>query len=259
MGKKFKESINSRISSKKYWRTFEQQSYRDELARNLKEKRKEWDKEGMNRLLDEKISASDAGKYIKSIQTLHGRKPTNALAKKIIQEWWALIVLENLDAFSWLDKEIWIKLACTAYDDSNRWLKVRYSYHNVAVWIEDVLKNIDKFQWLDVNVLIDEYVKRSKEYLKIYDFNEMGNKWKKHLSVWIHHYKWSEINKETAKMLILNWASNCITDYIDKFEWLDKEIANLLTAEGHWKFVKAHSEKFWLKKKKKWIKQYSDI
>lgn len=257
---KIKESINSRISSKKYWRTFEQQSYRDELARNLKEFRKKWDKESMNKLLDEEIKSSvdvrdpyggyekwNDGKYLKSIQTLHGRKPTNALAKKLIQEWWAVVVLAQLDVFSWLDKEIWMKLACTSYEGGDG-LKI-YRPHSPASWIVDVMKHIDKFQWLDVNVLINEYVKRSKEYLKRYYDDSFRNSWIEELCSWISKYKWSNINKETAKMLIHNWASACITDYkrIDKFEWLDEEIANLLTAEGHWKFVKAHPEKFWLK------------
>lgn len=248
---KTKESINSRISSKKYWRTFEQQSYRDKLARTLKEKRKEWDKEEMNRkLIHEMNGAENGGEYFKSMQTLHGRKPTNALAKKLIKEYWIewiKIVYNNLSEFSWLDKDIWIKIACFEFQGSTprRWC-----------WIASVMEHIDKFQWLDVNVLINEYVKRSKEYLKKYYDDRIRNSWIKELCSWISKYKWSNINKETAKMLIHNWASACITDYnhIDKFEWLDKEISNLLTEKGNWKFVKAHPEKFWLKKKKKWIK-----
>lgn len=244
MGKKIKESINSRISSKKYWRTFEQQSYRDELARNLKEKRKEWEKVQMKNLLIHEMSGVDNGwKYFKSIQTLHGRKPTNALAKKLIKEYWInwiIIVYNNLSKFSWLDKDIWIKIACFDFINSTeRW-------H----WIIGVMEHIDKFQWLDVNVLINEYIKRFNEAAKKYHHGD--RKLRDRIEMWILKYKWSNINKETAKMLIHNWVSTCITDYnnIDKFEWLDKEIANLLTAEGYWKFVKAHSEKFWLKKKK---------
>lgn len=249
MGKKIKESINSRISAKKYWRTFEQQSYRDELARNLKEKRKEWDKEGMNRLLMKEMvhyHNFDHDEYFKSIQTSHGRKPTNALAKKLIKEYWKnwiAILYNKLSEFSWLDKDIWIKIACTDYGhEHSRW-----------VWISAVLRNMDKFQWLDVNVLINEYIKRFNETAKTKyyrDEKELESDKRRQRSWWIWSYRWSGINKETAKMLILNWASNCITDYIDKFEWLDEEIANLLTAEGHWKFVKAHPEKFWLKKRK---------
>lgn len=250
MGKKIKESINSRISSKKYWRTFEQQSYRDELARNLKEMRKEWDKEGMNRLLVKEKDGHDSGyKYFKSIQTSHGRKPSNALAKKLIKEeyWknWIIMILNNLSAFSWLDKDIWIKIACTDFGH----------YHWRWHWIIGVMKHIDKFQWLDVNMLINEYIKRFNETAKTYhyrDEKEQEYNLRDMIGLWISKYKWPNINKETAKMLIHNWASWCITDYnyIDKFEWLDEEIANLLTAKGYWKFVKAHPEKFWLKKKK---------
>lgn len=248
MGKKIKESINSRISSKKYWRTFEQQSYRDELARNLKEKRKEWGKVEMdNWYIHEMNGVENGWKYFKSIQTLHGRKPTNALAKKLIKEYWRngiIIVYNNLFAFSWLDKDIWIKLACFDFNHE-RW-------H----WIIEVMEHIDKFQWLDVNVLINEYIKRFNETAKRYSYYRSDSKpvydLRDRIGSWISKYKWSNINKETAKMLIHNWASACITDYdyIDKFEWLDEEIANLLTAEGYWKFVKAHPEKFWLKKKK---------
>ena len=129
--------------AKRPQRTPEQQEYRDNLAKQLKELRWQWDtwRELAKNLLEEnKLS----GEYIDAMW--NGRKYWKDIAKKLIEERGgrgAWFVVEHIEEFKKSDYEEIIDIL----------IKERKC--------ELVAKNIDKFEWLDYNMIIKKVIEWS--------------------------------------------------------------------------------------------------
>lgn len=86
-------------------RTWREESYRNTLAHDLRELRKNWDtwRELAKTLLE-------AEKYLESLGHSWGQKAWLELAQKLIKEWQWKIVVHHLDNFEWLDLNVAEKL-----------------------------------------------------------------------------------------------------------------------------------------------------
>jgi hypothetical protein len=184
------------------------------------------------------------GKYLYSLW--ENRKVWKDVAERLIEEWDFKTVIMNLDKFEWLNKEILIKLV-----DSweGRW---------------EISTHLDKFEWLDKELaedwfnrwwwgIVAEYI-QCFEWLNHQEFAEKMTRWYRNARDLVYHlenFQWIDY-KKIAIMLIDAGYSDYLAyvNFIDKFKWLDEEVARKLTEKWYWKFVAMHPEKFWLKKEK---------
>ena len=126
------EDFHTWKGAKKHGRTFYQQKYRNNLAKNLRELRK-WDfwKDNPAETLLDNVKWNP--EYLDSLW--EWRKVGKELAEKLIEKWLWWVVAENPGKFEWLvlDKEIAEKLI-------EKWF-----YRTVVV-------NLGKFKWLDKEI-----------------------------------------------------------------------------------------------------------
>ena len=212
---KIKESINTWISAKKQGRTYEQQKYRNDLAKNLKNTRAHGDawKELAWTLLEKEKSGI---RYVESFG--EDKKAGKEIAIRLIKEWEWEYVGENIKKFKWVDhKEIAIELI------------------NRAQW-EYVGENIKKFECDHKEIAIE--LIRSK----------IIRQWRA-VERYLKNFKWLD-HKEIAIELIKAEQWEDVGIYIDNFKCLDKEVAKELTKAWYGGVVLKHPEKFWLKKEK---------
>ena len=180
---KIKESINTWISAKKQGRTYEQQKYRNDLAKNLKNTRAHGDawKELAWTLLEKEKSGI---RYVESFG--EDKKAGKEIAIRLIKEWEWEYVGENIKKFKWVDhKEIAIELI------------------NRAQW-EYVGENIKKFECDHKEIAI--------ELIKAEQWEDVG--------IYIDNFKC--LDKEVAKELTKAWYGGVVLKHPEKF-WLKKE------------------------------------
>lgn len=194
--------------AKKPQRTPEQQEYRDNLAHNLKELRKNWD---VWRSLAETLLESETWttEYISS----KIEKFDNKLAEDLIKEWNYDFLVENLSRFNWLSKNVAKALIDEYYGDV-------------------VLKNLDKFEWLDWDIadrIVGELCPRNKGVVE----NILDN---------LNKFKW--LSMDFAENLILTIIHG--PDNVDEYYGVEKVLNNLNSFE--WSDCEKHlAERFdWL-------------
>lgn len=218
--KKFREMFErnqTKKNCKKYGRSYQQQKYRDTLARELKKQRKKWDKwrEIAKTLLEKGKWNSD---YFYSFKgRIRGRDVAESLIK--YNEDWCRYVACNLRRFRWLlSKEIAEILIDNGFGylvapnlSKFEWLDMKTAEKLIDHWQwYSVLINFDKFEWLDGKKIAKKIINRFKEFRD------------KH------------------------W----VLEEIYRLPWLDEEIAQDLAELWYWDVVEKHPEKFWLKKEK---------
>jgi len=208
------ERDQTKKNCKKYGRSYQQQKYRDTLARELKKQRKKWDKwrEIVKTLLEKGKWNSD---YFRSCGTrIRGKEVAENLIK--YDEDWCRIVACNLRRFRWLlSKEI----AETLIDNGFGYL---------------VAPNLSKFEWLDMKTA-EKLIDHGQWYFVLTNIDK---------------FEWLDGKKIAKKMIKDKSIHRWDLEEIYRLPWLDEEIAQELTKIWYWYVVEKHLEKFWLKKGK---------
>jgi len=138
------------------------------------------------------------------------------VAKKLIENWNSLVLIDNIDRFERLDWEILIKLLedwCKRAIDNNF---LGHFCVNQKITIENLIKK--HFWWCVAGFM---------NHFEIMDHRRIANKFDEY------------------------WELPYVAQYLENFEWLDhKKIADKLIEEGYWLYVATYLEKFkWLNRK----------
>lgn len=195
-------------------RTSEQQEYRDNLAKSLKEKRKQWISwiELAKALTDEK-------KTLRYLDTLgEGRKAEVEIAEKIIEDWYSECLIKYLDKFKRSDHQL---IAEKMIEKRQWWLVVKY---------------LEKFDWLNYEKIVEKLIKNGNSGCIAYPPENL-NKFKisdpEMLDAllrtgyqWIPEYYLKNCegltHKEIAERWAAMWRYRPLAINLDKFEWLSK-------------------------------------
>ena len=113
-----------------------------------------------------------------------------------------------------------------------------------------------KFKWWLLDMSVAEELIPERVYTKSYCVHyDVYRNYDVYESYWDIVYKninkfkpWD--HKDIAIKLIDAWYIKGLMKYLDKFEWLDEKVANILIEKWYWDFVAKHPKKFWLKKEK---------
>ena len=143
------------------------------------------------------------------------------IASKLINRWYREEVIRNIDKFSWLDKEIAMRIISKIKDRSiylARNVEARTWENHIYSAFDVITLNADKFEWFELNKevalsLIDAWLSR----LVVENFEI---------------FSWCELDREVAIKLIHSWDDWiwCLFKNIHKFNGLalDYKIANEL-------------------------------
>lgn len=183
---KFSEIIgefNTKKRAKKYWRTYEQQEYRDKLAKALKKDRtlKKKQKTLKQKDIINKIEAWYPQKYILWELDKNRWLLDNEMIKEMIEVWYWWFIIKNLEKLKELDTSVVIKLI-------EKWL-----------WVE-VVMNLEKFKWI-------KYEEIANKLIKIWHPEYVAN----------NIEKFGKLNKNIAKKLIKKWYGDIVDKYPEKF------------------------------------------
>lgn len=190
--------------------------YRDNLAYQLKELRKNGNKELAETLLEsEKNDEKSFKKYLKESNRWTIDILDNKLTHKYTDTHIATYILENLDRFAW----------CTHTDIINKMFEVDPSWRG-----SNILYNLDKFQWIDYNDVLDKEItsiakinmyrsygvriKTSKlrgEFKGIDEIIECKDKFK-----WIS-------DEDFVKKLMEHWYADDVARNVGVFKWLSED------------------------------------
>lgn len=240
---------------KKIRRTKEQQEYRDNLAHDLKKLRNYGDawKDLAQTLLDNKKATK---RYLESLGEGRrlNKKDSKRISNKLVEEDNIEILVENLDKFEWLNKEVADYLV-------NKLTRYSGTQDEHRIWWMAVAKNLDKFEWLDYKEMAESFIKGRQfdilvEYLDKFEWldpkeivNYMINNGRiRTLACDLHKFKWLKwLDKEIAEKLIEDNDESELARNLDKFEWLDKDIADKLIEAWELRRVSENLDKFkWL-------------
>jgi len=185
------EDFNTMRIAIKHGRTFQQQKYRDELVKSLKELKKEWKKEWKKfeelyeSLSKKKWTIEYAENQISCWRTLRGD-----LAKNLIDSWKLDFVVKNLSKFKWLGTNIAAKL----FDE---WYYL------------DVARNIMSFESLD-KTIFDKIIEKF-----LTDWYSLYNCWR-FVARNLDRFEWLD-HKEVAETLIDRW---CGDELAMNWQWI---------------------------------------
>lgn len=279
--KKMIKEYNARKLAKKYWRTYEQQEYRNELAENLK-----WMREN-----------GDTGRNLAKTLLEDEQKTWMYLRKGNVS---IDVVEKYIESWLWIDDKRY-----RAYDVANHLDNIQWKYQMDAVDLilkyagpQNVASNIDKIKkeyQLEVSEkIMERNVETMAEYInKIKGEDQMVVAEKiitsesKLWIYWLQRYHedilykmiwrwyWRLIveklediegsnygglsHKEAALTLLRNWNWRLVMDNLENlvgFEWLNyRDIALMLIWKWYWKFVVENLNKY------KWVdrKEIADL
>ena len=246
------EDFSTMRTAKKHGRTFEQQEYRDKLAKTLKELKKEWKTiEELDEFLSNKQRTIEyAENQISCWRTLNGD-----LAKKLIDSWKLDFVIKNLNKFKWLSKSIAAKLFEEWYylDVARNIMSFEILDEELA-WklIENhcwrfVARNPDRFEWLNHEKVAEILINRWYGDELAMNLNKF--KWLNHNAIakkllnrewwwywyWLKNFKW--LDDEVAWTLITRYPLWCrrVAYSLKSFEWLSNKTAMLMIKKVLWK------------------------
>ena len=211
---KMVEKYNKKRTAKKYGRTYEQQEYRNNLAKCLKEKRKQWTPwiELAKALTDEKKTF----RYLDALG--EGRKAELEIAEGIIENWYSERLIEYLDKFKSSDHQ---QIAEKMIENSQWWVVVKY---------------LEKFDWLNHEKIVEKLIENWASH-SIADSPKNLKKFKildpKLLDAllrtgyaWVPEYYLKNCEGLTHKEIAERWADmwcyRQLATNLDKFEWLSK-------------------------------------
>jgi hypothetical protein len=142
------------------------------------------------------------------------------IANKLINRWYREEVIRNIDKFTWLDKEIAMRIISKIKDRSiyltNSWMTAKTWENHTCSAFDAITLNADKFEWFELNKevalsLIDAWLSR----LVVENFEV---------------FSWCELDREVAIKLIHSWDEWiwCLFNKLYKFNGLvlDYEMAN---------------------------------
>jgi len=216
--KKIKEMFEDYYTKKmaeKHGRTIEQQQYRNNLAKCLKEKRKQWISwiELAKVLADEKKTF----RYLDALG--EGRKAEVEIAEGIIEDWYSERLIEYLDKFKRSDHQ---RIAEKMIENRKWWLVVEY---------------LEKFDWLNHEKIVEKLIKNGDSNSIAYPPENL-NKFKisdpelldallRTGYQWIPEYYLKNCEGLTHKKIAERWAAmwyyRSLAINLDKFEWLSKD------------------------------------
>ena len=210
-------------TAKKHWRSFEQQEYRDNLAKSLKDWKKEWkSKEELAEILwKEQWTVEYAEMMINCWRTLDVE-----LAKKLIDSWNKKFVLENIENFKNHNEIAKILI------DSWNWVWVRNRLNQFNISDEKIKKELEE---LNKKKEEEEVVKKKELEEKLEKLKEI---WEKFLEFGIEY----TIDKKSL-LLNIKWDIKGNTFYVcyerGLFQYVGKIDGNLsVTAyRGHKNFT----------------------
>lgn len=198
-------------TAKKHWRSFEQQEYRDKLAKRLKDWRKEWkSKEELAEILwKEQWTVEYAEMMIDCWRTLDVE-----LAKKLIDSWNKKFVLENIENFKNHNEIAKILI------DSWNWVWVRNRLNQFNISDEKIKKELEE---LNKKKEEEEAAKKKELEEKLEKLKEI---WEKFLEFGIEY----TIDKENL-LLNIKWDIKGNTFYdcykLGIFQYVGKIDGNL--------------------------------
>ncbi len=122
-------------TAKKHWRNFEQQEYRDNLAKSLKDWKKEWkSKEELAEILWKEQWTVEYAEMMINCWRILGVE----LAKKLIDSWNKKFVLENIENFKNHNEIAKILI------DSWNWVWVRNRLNQFNISDEKIKKELEE-------------------------------------------------------------------------------------------------------------------
>lgn len=194
------------------------------------------------------------------------------VAKKLIENWNSLVLIDNIDRFERLDWEILIKLL---EDWCMRAIDNTFLSHfcvNQKITIENLIKKhfwwcvagfMNHFEIMDHRRIANKfdeywelpYVAQYLENFEWLDHKKIADKlieegyWL-YVATYLEKFKWLDHNEIADKLLETEWRS-FVPANLEKFKWLDyKKIADKLIEMGRWSCVATYLEKFeWLNRK----------
>ena len=200
--------------AKRPQRTPEQQEYRDNLAKYLKEKREQWISWiELAKVLDEEKKTL---RYLDALG--EGRKVDVEIAEKLIENWYSEYLIKYLDKFKWSDHQ---RIAEKMIENREWWLVVKY---------------LEKFDLLNHEKIVEKLIENWNAGCIAYPPENL-NKFKisdpKMLDAlmetgyaWIPEYYLENCEgltyKEIAERWVDIWHSRSLATNLDKFEWLSK-------------------------------------
>ncbi len=200
--------------AKRSQRTPEQQEYRDNLAKYLKENRKQWI--SWVELAEVLIYEKQTSEYLNALG--EGRKVEIEVAEKLIEDWYSEYLIEYLDKFKWSDHQ---RIAEKMIENRKWWLVVKYlekfDLLNHEKIVEKLIEN-----W-DVDCLAYHYEKLNK--FKISDpkmLDALLNTGYARIPRYYLENCEGLTHKEIAERRVDIWRSRSLATNLDKFEWLSK-------------------------------------
>lgn len=201
--------------AKRSQRTPEQQEYRDNLAKYLKEKRKQWISwmEFAKVLTDEKKTF----RYLDALG--EGRKAEVEIAVEIIEDWYSELLIKYLDKFKRSDHQ---QIAEKMIENRKWWLVVKY---------------LEKFDWLNHEKIVEKLIENWDEnylashYENLNKFKISDPKLLDALLItgyaripeyYLENCEWLT-HKEIAERWANMWRYRSLATNLDKFEWLSKD------------------------------------
>lgn len=207
---KINEMLNrykTKKTAKKHWRSFEQQEYRDNLAKSLKDWKKEWkSKEELAEILwKEQWTVEYAEMMIDCWRTLDVE-----LAKKLIDSWNKKFVLENIENFKNHNEIAKILI------DSWNWVWVRNRLNQFNISDEKIKKELDE---LNKKKEEEEAAKKKELEEKLEKLKEI---WEKFLEFGIKY----TIDKKSL-LLNIKWDIKGNTFYVCYIRGLFKYVGKI--------------------------------
>ena len=177
------ENLHSYINAKNQWRSYPDQKYRDEVARNIR-----LAMQGKPLRESAKYKAYDpelykgTEQYYKTKLKLHGWYWTNEMAKNLVEtEEWLQTLYHNLDKFRWLDEEI-----------AGVLIKSLNTTSPYTFFLNHIIKNLDSFAWLSKEVL-NEFA----TYIHRYSWTSEGIALRVNVVKNREKFEWADINEFT--------------------------------------------------------------
>jgi len=194
-----KENIKNAARERYLW-------YRDNLAYQLKELRKNGNKELAETLLEsEKNDEKSFKKYLKESNRRTIDILNNDLTHKYTDTHISTYILENLDKFSW----------CTHTDIINKMFEIDPEWRSDAI-----LPYLDNFKWIDYNDILDKEVKYlAHQNFEDYYYSKRGKF--KGVDLIIeskNKFKWIS-DEEFVKKLVDCWYADDVARHIKSFKW----------------------------------------
>lgn len=203
------EKFSTERKAKKYWRSFEQQDFRDRIVRKINKEKKEWkSKEQLVKILEQEQWTVEYAENLISCWRILNKD----LANKLIDSWNWEFVAKNIKSFKWVD-------------------------HNAIA-----KKLIDSWNWHYVKRNLSNFESLTKENLKILEERERMEKERKDKlkEIWDKFLKFGIKYTIDEESLLLNIKWNIDEKIFPEcyelglFQYVEKIDGNLIVWKDLW-------------------------